>query len=866
MKIQKLNESLIDDLNGLPQEPGEKYNKSSIYDLVKEYQNILKQYSIGTVLTHNIDAGTEKFTKIEEGEYGFWEHLRMPWGVSQKTSEFDVARWLACRANITRGKIIQEKLNNMKIQKLNESNDSKYITDEIASKTNSQEIKDAIDKNNLSVLVRDNTWYTEKCPNGLGKALKDEMKKLYPDLKHMYGESTSIKTFGAKGKKLNEDSLSESVGSTFKVGDIINYSGLHGGNYTSKVIAIHPADDSEYEKNTLECETRWTNEDTGKQEVDTDNFEITTDNQGNECIVVWEYAGEKGYVYPPSAQHKTTSTETSIEDKVKQDAKEMYEMGVHFDSYEEFASFMKQNNEIPTKELYQLYVDTLHDIHNGKDKVNESIKESNATHCVYFTQDGKDQIEFEGTEDECNQYISDIQAEQDDEFCDEAPERFIKKLDESMKDYRFEVSCNDNPTKVVKLIWDEKDVEGAKEIAKKYYAQEHTTYADDRANKWVIEESLEENVQYGVHQFSTDSIIFRGTEEECGKYIDNNKNLWDDAEVYMMNPNDPHYKKDLDEASYGGAFDIEDSQFFTREDIDNFAEEVLNHINETFEEQFHISGAYITDGVIELEITNETLGDFSCNKAIDMRKVKEPWHLKRAYATDCAVDLINQIKEVSDMFESINESTTENAHSIEAGAKFGIASIINSLIVSEYAAIEEYNSAIATAQSEGFDNIVKVLTDIQAEENVHVGQLQELMKLVDPNAVKVEEGKSEGAEQLSDTFNDDDDVFDFFTSDDVEIGNEDDIDDDEVETFIKKVKESMEQKSVENSIDMDELEEEVIIESTEPWEDIYKSFKDIETQLKGDGEAITATIDKLYQDNKHNPDFKKAYDKWASNE
>lgn len=71
--------------------------------------------------------------------------------------------------------------------------ESKYITDEIASKTTSQEIKDAIDKNNLSVLVRDNTWYTEKCPNGLGKTLKDEMKKLYPDLKHMYGESKSVK-------------------------------------------------------------------------------------------------------------------------------------------------------------------------------------------------------------------------------------------------------------------------------------------------------------------------------------------------------------------------------------------------------------------------------------------------------------------------------------------------------------------------------------------------------------------------------------------------------------------------------------------------------------------------------------------------
>lgn len=61
----------------------------------------------------------------------------------------------------------------------------------------------------------------------------------------------------------------------------------------------------------------------------------------------------------------------------------------------------------------------------------KELKES-ATHCVYFTQDGIDQIEFEGSEDECNRYISDIQAEQDDEFGDEAPERFIKRINEGL--------------------------------------------------------------------------------------------------------------------------------------------------------------------------------------------------------------------------------------------------------------------------------------------------------------------------------------------------------------------------------------------------------------------------------------------------
>ena len=59
-------------------------------------------------------------------------------------------------------------------------------------------------------------------------------------------------------------------------------------------------------------------------------------------------------------------------------------------------------------------------------------------------------------------------------------------------------------------------------------------------------------------------------------------------------------------------------------------------------------------------------------------------------------------------------------------------------------------------------------------------------------------------------------------------------------------------------INLDELEEEVVVDMQEAWEDIYKSFKDIETQLNGDGEAITATIDRLRDENKGNPDFEKA--------
>ena len=57
-------------------------------------------------------------------------------------------------------------------------------------------------------------------------------------------------------------------------------------------------------------------------------------------------------------------------------------------------------------------------------------------------------------------------------------------VNEALNDYRFEVSCNDGPSKVISTVADNEDK--AIKYVKNMYAQEHTTYADDRANKWTI--------------------------------------------------------------------------------------------------------------------------------------------------------------------------------------------------------------------------------------------------------------------------------------------------------------------------------------------------------------------------------------------
>jgi uncharacterized protein (UPF0305 family) len=99
--------------------------------------------------------------------------------------------------------------------------------------------------------------------------------------------------------------------------------------------------------------------------------------------------------------------------------------------------------------------------------------------------------------------------------------------------------------------------------------------------------------------------------------------------------------------------------------------------------------------------------------------------------------------------ESLQESVTD-VQPIETESGVGMSMVISDLIKDEYEAIDGYNSAIVTAEAEGWGGLVKVLTDIQAEEHIHIGQLQELLKTTDPNADKVEDGQIEGREQLGD--------------------------------------------------------------------------------------------------------------------
>lgn len=112
----------------------------------------------------------------------------------------------------------------------------------------------------------------------------------------------------------------------------------------------------------------------------------------------------------------------------------------------------------------------------------------------------------------------------------------------------------------------------------------------------------------------------------------------------------------------------------------------------------------------------------------------------------------NNSNAISFIDNALDSSITEDLEQpvTEQETDHGMLSLVNSLIISEYDAIDQYNSAIATAQAEGTDDVLPVLQDIINEEQTHVGQLQELAKLFDKSAKEVASGTEEAKEQLSD--------------------------------------------------------------------------------------------------------------------
>lgn len=107
------------------------------------------------------------------------------------------------------------------------------------------------------------------------------------------------------------------------------------------------------------------------------------------------------------------------------------------------------------------------------------------------------------------------------------------------------------------------------------------------------------------------------------------------------------YNGALNEASYGGVFDIEDDQYFTKEELVEFADEIIEKLDNHYEDidpSFLLTDLYMDNdtNVLHIEIDDDDIGTFAVDQKIDYRKVKTPYQI-RNYTKEILDKFIKQI-------------------------------------------------------------------------------------------------------------------------------------------------------------------------------------------------------------------------------
>ena len=151
-----------------------------------------------------------------------------------------------------------------------------------------------------------------------------------------------IKRSATSSKTVNDSNVKASTDNynpySFMVGDQLEWSGLYGGEYKGVVTNVT----DEY----ITVDVMWTAEDTGDTIIDTQRFEIATDPEGRECIIVYRYRDTAGYVYPPS-NSRSSKDATFKTDKRLSPTSERYNRKHSVTSSETFdaQSYAKQRKQ-----------------------------------------------------------------------------------------------------------------------------------------------------------------------------------------------------------------------------------------------------------------------------------------------------------------------------------------------------------------------------------------------------------------------------------------------------------------------------------------------------------------------------------------
>ena len=109
-------------------------------------------------------------------------------------------------------------------------------------------------------------------------------------------------------------------------------------------------------------------------------------------------------------------------------------------------------------------------------------------------------------------------------------------------------------------------------------------------------------------------------------------------------------KRYIIKSNYGGAYDIDPEQYFTRDDIVEFAYEVIDKLSSKYSSTFDISDLEMSDPKhLYIEVENDDcMADYTLS--IDMRTIRKPSDLMK-YVNRAVTGLSRTIDDVYNQYE-----------------------------------------------------------------------------------------------------------------------------------------------------------------------------------------------------------------------
>ena len=159
-----------------------------------------------------------------------------------------------------------------------------------------------------------------------------------------------------------------------------------------------------------------------------------------------------------------------------------------------------------------------------------------------------------------------------------------------------------------------------------------------------------------------DSARATKAENRAMKIYDTNDVWWDDFVLQVdvtdwFEDNKVKESVKTNEASYGGAYDIADDEYFTKEDGMEAAEEVISILEKEFPElKLEISDMALDNHSLYVVLVDEDGNEFTEEVVIDMRKIRHPLDLIKKYSPILAELFTKEIKE---FHNDLNESASK---------------------------------------------------------------------------------------------------------------------------------------------------------------------------------------------------------------